>query len=44
MQVSLILTGVMFVGVCTDAIGIHSVFGAFVYGLVIPSAGRSAWR
>ncbi|KAL6616278.1 hypothetical protein ACP70R_038548 [Stipagrostis hirtigluma subsp. patula] len=36
MQVSLILTGVMLAGVCTDAIGIHSVFGAFVYGLVIP--------
>ncbi|KAL5227400.1 hypothetical protein ABZP36_015665 [Zizania latifolia] len=37
MQVSLILTGVMLAGVCTDAISIHSVFGAFVYGLVIPS-------
>ncbi|CAD6229352.1 unnamed protein product [Miscanthus lutarioriparius] len=37
MQVSLILTGVMLAGVCTDAIGIHSVFGAFVYGLVIPT-------
>ncbi|VAH20391.1 unnamed protein product [Triticum turgidum subsp. durum] len=36
-QVTLILTGVMISGVCTDAIGIHSVFGAFVYGLVIPS-------
>ncbi|KAK3135252.1 hypothetical protein QOZ80_5BG0416670 [Eleusine coracana subsp. coracana] len=35
--VTLILTGVMLAGVCTDAIGIHSVFGAFVYGLVIPS-------
>ncbi|WVZ98985.1 hypothetical protein U9M48_044352 [Paspalum notatum var. saurae] len=37
LQVTLILTGVMIAGVCTDAIGIHSVFGAFVYGLVIPS-------
>ncbi|XP_003566124.2 cation/H(+) antiporter 15 [Brachypodium distachyon] len=37
-HVTLILTGVMISGVCTDAIGIHSVFGAFVYGLVIPSA------
>jgi len=36
-HVTLILTGVMVAGVCTDAIGIHSVFGAFVYGLVIPS-------
>ena len=37
MEVSLILTGVLAAGVCTDAMGIHSVFGAFVYGLVIPS-------
>ncbi|KAL6620440.1 hypothetical protein ACP70R_035579 [Stipagrostis hirtigluma subsp. patula] len=37
LQITLILTGVMIAGVCTDAIGIHSVFGAFVYGLVIPS-------
>jgi Kef-type K+ transport system membrane component KefB len=36
-HVTLVLTGVMIAGVCTDAIGIHSVFGAFVYGLVIPS-------
>lgn len=36
-HVMLVLTGVMIAGVCTDAIGIHSVFGAFVYGLVIPS-------
>ncbi|AQK94503.1 Cation/H(+) antiporter 15 [Zea mays] len=36
-HVTLVLTGVMVAGVCTDAIGIHSVFGAFVYGLVIPS-------
>jgi Kef-type K+ transport system membrane component KefB len=36
-HVTLVLTGVMVAGVCTDAIGIHLVFGAFVYGLVIPS-------
>uniref|UniRef100_A0A0E0PP51 Uncharacterized protein n=1 Tax=Oryza rufipogon TaxID=4529 RepID=A0A0E0PP51_ORYRU len=36
-HITLILTGVMVAGVCTDAIGIHSVFGAFVYGLVMPS-------
>jgi len=36
-EVTLILTGVMLAGVCTDAIGIHSVFGGFVYGLVIPT-------
>ncbi|KAL8146702.1 hypothetical protein AgCh_004442 [Apium graveolens] len=33
----LILTGVMICGFITDAIGTHSVFGAFVFGLVIPS-------
>nr|GMD97246.1 cation/H(+) antiporter 15-like [Ipomoea batatas] len=33
----LILTGVMISGFVTDAIGTHSVFGAFVFGLVIPS-------
>ncbi|XP_026664572.2 cation/H(+) antiporter 15 [Phoenix dactylifera] len=35
--VCLILTGVMLAGLTTDAIGIHSVFGAFVFGLVIPN-------
>ncbi|CAL5442081.1 unnamed protein product [Camellia sinensis] len=33
--VCLILTGVMVVGFITDAIGTHSVFGAFMFGLVI---------
>ncbi|KAK1313786.1 Cation/H(+) antiporter 15 [Acorus calamus] len=32
-----ILTGVMVCGLITDAIGIHSVFGAFIFGLVIPN-------
>ncbi|XP_072966820.1 cation/H(+) antiporter 15-like [Typha angustifolia] len=36
-HICLILTGVMLAGIATDAIGIHSVFGAFVYGLVIPN-------
>ncbi|CAL1393674.1 unnamed protein product [Linum trigynum] len=35
--VCLILTGVMISGFITDAIGTHSVFGAFVFGLVIPN-------
>ncbi|KAL6580226.1 Cation/H(+) antiporter 15 [Orobanche minor] len=33
----LILTGVMVSGFITDAIGTHSVFGAFVFGLIIPN-------
>lgn len=36
-HVSLILTGVMISGFITDAIGTHSVFGAFVFGLIIPN-------
>ncbi|KAL3818209.1 hypothetical protein ACJIZ3_004114 [Penstemon smallii] len=35
--ICLILTGVMISGFITDAIGTHSVFGAFVFGLVIPN-------
>ena len=35
--ISLILAGVMVSGFITDAIGTHSVFGAFVFGLAIPS-------
>ncbi|KAL2490074.1 Cation/H(+) antiporter 15 [Forsythia ovata] len=35
--ICLVLTGVMISGFITDAIGTHSVFGAFVFGLVIPN-------
>ncbi|KAK4422843.1 Cation/H(+) antiporter 15 [Sesamum alatum] len=35
--ICLILSGVMVSGFITDAIGTHSVFGAFVFGLVIPN-------
>ncbi|XP_068640540.1 cation/H(+) antiporter 15-like [Aristolochia californica] len=37
-----ILTGVMVSGLVTDAIGIHSIFGAFVFGLVIPNGPLGA--
>ncbi|XP_028093145.1 cation/H(+) antiporter 15-like [Camellia sinensis] len=40
--VCLILTGVMVAGFITDAIGTHSVFGAFMFGLVIPNGQLSA--
>ncbi|XP_009595814.1 cation/H(+) antiporter 15-like isoform X1 [Nicotiana tomentosiformis] len=36
-NICLILTGVMVAGFITDAIGTHSVFGAFVFGLIIPN-------
>ncbi|CAL5437043.1 unnamed protein product [Camellia sinensis] len=39
--VCLILTGVMVAGFITDAIGTHSVFGAFMFGLVIPNGQLS---
>ncbi|XP_073047659.1 cation/H(+) antiporter 15-like [Primulina eburnea] len=35
--ICLILTGVMISGFITDAIGTHSVFGAFVFGSVVPN-------
>lgn len=35
--ICLILTGVMISGFITDAIGTHSVFGAFLFGLIIPN-------
>ncbi|KAM5560074.1 hypothetical protein ABKV19_021303 [Rosa sericea] len=34
--ICLTLTGVMVAGFMTDLIGIHSIFGAFVFGLTIP--------
>ncbi|BBN70358.1 cation/hydrogen exchanger 15 [Prunus dulcis] len=40
--ICLILTGVMISGFITDAIGTHSVFGAFVFGLVIPNGPLGA--
>ncbi|XP_057418980.1 cation/H(+) antiporter 15-like isoform X2 [Lotus japonicus] len=36
-HISLILAGVLVSGLTTDAIGTHSVFGAFVFGLAIPT-------
>ncbi|KAI4332055.1 hypothetical protein L6164_016994 [Bauhinia variegata] len=36
-QICIVLTGVMISGFITDAIGTHSVFGAFVFGLIIPN-------
>lgn len=41
-QICIVLTGVMISAFITDAIGTHSVFGAFVYGLVIPNGPLGA--
>ncbi|CAK8543738.1 unnamed protein product [Lathyrus sativus] len=38
------LAGVMVSGFITDFIGIHSIFGAFVFGLTIPKTGNFAER
>ncbi|KAG6643146.1 cation/H(+) antiporter 20 [Carya illinoinensis] len=42
--ICLTLTGVLVSGFMTDLIGIHSIFGAFVFGLTIPKGGQFADR
>ncbi|KAK3226417.1 hypothetical protein Dsin_006279 [Dipteronia sinensis] len=42
--ICLTLAGVMLSGFMTDLIGIHSIFGAFVFGLTIPKGGEFAER
>ncbi|KAF5750952.1 cation/H(+) antiporter 20-like [Tripterygium wilfordii] len=42
--ICLTLAGVMVSGFMTDLIGIHSIFGAFVFGLTIPKGGQFAER
>lgn len=42
--ICLVLGGVMLSGLATDVIGIHSIFGAFVFGVTIPKGGEFAGR
>ncbi|ESR42283.1 hypothetical protein CICLE_v10011096mg [Citrus x clementina] len=42
--ICLTLVGVMVSGFLTDLIGIHAIFGAFVFGLTIPKGGDFAVR
>ncbi|KDP35607.1 hypothetical protein JCGZ_09045 [Jatropha curcas] len=42
--ICLTLAGVMLSGFTTDLIGIHAIFGAFVFGLTIPKGGEFASR
>ncbi|KAF5471674.1 hypothetical protein F2P56_008447 [Juglans regia] len=42
--ICLTLAGVLVSGLITDLIGIHSIFGAFVFGLTIPKGGEFAER
>lgn len=42
--ICLTLVGVLVSGFVTDLIGIHSIFGGFIYGLTIPKGGRFAER
>ncbi|XP_023766385.1 cation/H(+) antiporter 20 isoform X1 [Lactuca sativa] len=42
--ICLTLAGVMLSGFMTDFIGIHSIFGAFVFGLMIPKNGEFSGR
>nr|XP_029149723.1 K(+)/H(+) antiporter 1-like [Arachis hypogaea] len=41
-QICIVLTGVMISAFITDALEAHAVFGAFVYGLVIPNGPLAA--
>ncbi|XP_058749817.1 cation/H(+) antiporter 15-like [Vicia villosa] len=41
-QICVVLVGVMVSALITDVIGTHSIFGAFVYGLVIPNGPLGA--
>ncbi|XP_047161634.1 cation/H(+) antiporter 15-like [Vigna umbellata] len=41
-QLCIVLTGVLMSAFITDALGTHCVFGAFVYGLVIPNGPLGA--
>ncbi|KAI4300128.1 hypothetical protein L6164_033540 [Bauhinia variegata] len=42
--ICLTLAGVLVSGFITDLIGIHSIFGAFVFGLTVPKGGHFADR
>ncbi|CAN8316858.1 unnamed protein product [Cochlearia groenlandica] len=42
--ICLTLVGVMVSGFITDLIGLHSIFGAFVFGLIIPKNGSFSER
>ncbi|XP_065853465.1 cation/H(+) antiporter 20-like [Euphorbia lathyris] len=42
--ICLTLAGVMLAGLMTDILGIHAIFGAFVFGLTIPKGGEFAGR
>ncbi|KAL8129738.1 hypothetical protein V2J09_018893 [Rumex salicifolius] len=42
--IGLTLAGVLISGFTTDLIGIHSIFGAFVFGLIIPKDGGFAGK
>ncbi|XP_004302732.1 PREDICTED: cation/H(+) antiporter 20-like [Fragaria vesca subsp. vesca] len=40
--ICLTLAGVMLSGFMTDLIGVHAIFGAFIFGLIIPKGGEFA--
>ncbi|KAF3636664.1 Cation/H(+) antiporter 20 [Capsicum annuum] len=44
LYICLTLVGVMLFGFTTDFIGIHAIFGAFIFGLVIPKNGDFSGR
>uniref|UniRef100_A0A0D9WHU9 Cation/H+ exchanger transmembrane domain-containing protein n=1 Tax=Leersia perrieri TaxID=77586 RepID=A0A0D9WHU9_9ORYZ len=42
--IAVTLAGVLASGVATDMIGIHAIFGAFVFGLTVSKEGEFAGR
>lgn len=38
------LAGVMLSGFMTDMIGIHAIFGAFIFGVIVPHNGELQWK
>ncbi|XP_021854042.1 cation/H(+) antiporter 20 [Spinacia oleracea] len=44
LYITITLAGVLVAGFITDFIGIHSIFGAFIFGLIIPKEGEFAGK
>ncbi|XP_021750716.1 cation/H(+) antiporter 20-like [Chenopodium quinoa] len=42
LYITITLAGVLVAGFMTDFIGIHSIFGAFIFGMIIPKEGNFA--
>jgi K+:H+ antiporter len=43
-RLAVVLAGVLVSGAITEALGLHFIFGAFLFGVVMPRAGTEAFR